>query len=109
MTTQEIICKVEAIERNRYKVIRRFTLRGSDGKEYAGSLPWGIKCLGRATPYWVFQCHDGTTCGNRYENEAEAIAANQAQAKRHGDEMRKALAEMNFEQLQAQSDYWETQ
>jgi hypothetical protein len=110
MNAQEIVKRVESIERGRYSVVKRFLLLGSDGKKYGtAGFPLGVEILGRSDAYWVFQYRDGTTYGKRYGSEAEAIAANEESAKRHGREMALALEKMTKEQLKAQSDYWEKQ
>ena len=109
MTASQIIEKVEAIERQRHTPVQRFTLLGSDGKEYGASMPWGVTFVKQASEYWVFQTRQGTTVGKRYASQQEALDANEEFAKRHGREMAAALADMSEEQIKSQSEYWEKQ
>ena len=45
MTTQEIVCKVEAIQRNRYTVIQRFTLQRQRWERILGQSAPGRQML----------------------------------------------------------------
>ena len=102
-----IVKKIGDARRRQYTVVPCRNSIGSDGKEYRFGFPNGVTATGRySEPFFVFQTREGTTVGQRYATEQEAMDANERHAKRAEDEMRAALERMTPEEVQRQADYW---
>jgi hypothetical protein len=74
---ERIVEVASAPREQRYRVVARRDVIGTDGKVYnVGGMPFGMRSAGMTEPFYVFESvREGTTHGKRYKTQAEAQTA----------------------------------